>query len=257
MMRKLISTLTISLMIIILSFSGFAMDNSIDWDKSIEIISPEIDSNDEVLIMDGELLINIRLNGNISTNMSMYDIGEPLEVDDIYLSEHESLSRFLLENPKNTELSEEAISQVEDLDEEELIDLYNQSEDDLSKLSDDIKSMYIVIDFIMLKDEENLTDTDKENISKFDEMLVSYFEKKLEYEYVVETYNKEIKDPVFEDVEVKLEGFLPYYQMEVDGLVSSNYELVFTDNEGNIVKTQEFSVVSEEIAKEDLIEEDK
>lgn len=246
MMRKVISTLTIIYMIALFSFSGFAMNDRIDWDKSIEVISPEIGSKDDVILKDGELLINIRLNGNVSAYISMYDIGNPLEEEDISLDSDEILSHFIKDNPKTFELAEDNINIIEEMDEDELLDLFNQTEENLETLISEIESMYMSIDIILLKGDENYSEFDLNTLRDFDSKINEYYENKLVYEFVIDKYNEMIKKEIFNKEEMKLEGFLPYYQMQVEDLSNGNYQLIFTDSDDNVVKTEDFKLVSKD-----------
>jgi len=225
----------IMVFMLLFTISSFATDNNVDFDNKIEIISPTIGINGDVVIVNN-LYVSIRINEDIQSLIKL------VRTED-FVIDLKVLEKVFL----NIELTEEERSQV-----------YKAN---IARNYFSVKKRFSELELKyeeMLK-EYNNTDETSEEIKNEHDFNLEILEKEMgsisrQLEYYENAY-KELFQTVFLGPEIlAYEGILPYYERTISDLEDGKYELIFTDFDGVIMKKIDFKIKSKETVINEIID---
>lgn len=225
----------IMIFMLLFTIPGFALDNNIDFDNKIEIISPTIGIDGDVVIVNN-LYISIRINEDVQSLIKLVRT-ENFEIDfgvlekvflNIELTEEEKNQVYKANIARNYFSVKNNFSELE-LKYEGMLNKYN----DTNETSEEIK----------VEHDLNLEILEKEMDSISGQL--KYYE----------NLYKELFQTVFLGPEIlAYEGILPYYERTISDLEDGKYELIFTDFDGVLLKKIDFKIKSKETVMNEIVD---
>lgn len=294
MRQKMGIALIVYLIFLVFTMNVFADDMTIEdrilsdreIASSIEILSPALGSDGDVLINDENLYINIRLNQSVKVYYSLYKIDPRIFGSDIKVTTTNHHISVFDESETMVEGTEEIIDGSEEIVIEEteepieevvipeilsesdkekfrtrIILDYNSSKVSLSEAKRLLDDYEVLIaenfeDAPFLVDLTTMTSEQKEMQNKLEELKSLVKEKKEEFNYTESKYNQLFEKLILEQEEVKISEVLPYYKSEIEDVDSGEYKMVFySDNEAQkAIKVFYFTVKTSEETIEKIVD---
>jgi hypothetical protein len=222
--------------------------------KTIEILSPEVGSEGDVILKKDTLFVKLRLTGKTPVYMSLYRI-DP----EFYIGSEPKSDVTFVPNDDFDNLTEEQKQEYRRdvfYKKNRLEAAYNISlEEYNAALSAVRKEFGDVAKMDALKDSAGLNLVQTAIYDNYRNAYGDYVQKKKEYTTVKTRYDKLFTRLIHGPVEVKPTEIFMTYQTEIPGVKSGIYVLAFSENgDGTgIVKTLEFKGSTSEKAVEQML----
>ena len=245
--------------------------------SAIEILSPEVGTDGDVLINDDSLYINIRLNQPVKVYYSLYKVDPDNFGANEKVVETTELPTNVVDETDTTLGVTELLSEIQvDVDEEipeilsemdkerfrsRIISDYNEYEsrvEESIELLNDYKILVIEEfgEIPVVDDSTILTSNQTQMLTKFNELAYSVKEERKTFVEMESRYNQLFEKLVLEQEEVKVSEVLPYYKTEIEDIDSGKYKMVFfsDDETQKAIKVFYFTIKTSEETLEKIVD---
>jgi len=245
--------------------------------SAIEMLSPKVGTDGDVLINDDSLYINIRLNQPVKVYYSLYKVDPNIFGAEEKTVEPTEQSTHMVDDLVTTLDVVEQDSETEIVVEEEIPEILSEMDKERFRsriISDYIEyetklevSIELLNDYKILVIEEFgeipvvddstiLTSNQTQMLTKLNELAYSVKEARKTFVEMESRYNQLFEKLVLEQEEVKVSEVLPYYKTEIEDIDSGEYKMVFfsDDETQKAIKVFYFTIKTSEETLEKIVD---